>query len=54
MRRKRGEVEKERLGRILPIDQLHRIVPDERCVVTVLLKELSVTLPINLGSGLRH
>ena len=47
MGRQGGEVEEERLGFVLPLDLLHRLVADQRQVVGGLLQEFAVALPVD-------
>ena len=48
----RGEVEEERLRRVLGLDQLDRFVADEGREVPVLLEELAVALPVDQAAAL--
>ena len=52
MRRQRGEVEEEGLLAVLLVDQLDRLVADQRGVVAVLLEELAVALPVDHSAAL--
>ena len=52
VRRHRGEIEEERPGRVLMLDELHRVRADQGGVVAVLLDELAVALPVDHPTAL--
>ena len=52
MRRKRGEVEEEGRLAVLLVDQLDRLVSDQRRVVALLLQEGAIALPVDHAATL--
>ena len=52
MRGQRCEIEEERLLAVLLVDQLDRVVSDQRRVIALFLEELAVALPVDEAAAL--
>src|SRR5262245_31169364 len=52
MHRIEGKVEEERRGRIMPLDELHSLVAEQRCGISLLLNDFVVAEPVHLAIDL--